>query len=240
MVTGAARGVGRDIAVACAKRGAAIVVGDLLAEKAEETVDSIRSAGGRARFIPLDIGDPASVEAFGQNIRATEGVVDGLVNNAAIATNVGGDLFEDIQIELFDRVMRVNVRGTWLVTRALSTLFRSGSRIVNMASDTALWGPPRLLAYITSKGAIIAMTRGMARELGPRGIGIVTVAPGIMKNEATDYVPAARHNEYETRRAVPGPQLPTDIVEIIVFLLSEHALPLTGQVINTDAGFTFA
>ena len=239
-MTGAARGVGREIALACARQGASVIVGDVLVDRAEETVGLISAAGGTARFLPLDLGDPASVDAFGSNIKETEGVVDGLVNNAAIATNVGGALFEDIEIELFDRVMRVNVRGTWLVTRALSPLFRRGSRIVNMASDTALWGPPRLLAYITSKGAIIAMTRGMARELGPRGVGIVTVAPGIMKNEATEYVPAARHNEYETRRAVPGPQVPEDIVGIVTFMLSDDALPLTGQVINTDAGFTFA
>ena len=135
--------------------------------------------------------------------------------------------------------MRVNVRGTWLMTRALSPLLQEGARIVNMASDTALWGPPRLLAYVTSKGAVISMTRSMAREFGPRGIGVVALAPGIMKNEATDYVPAERHREYETRRAVPGPQFPEDIVDIVAFMLTAHALPLTGQVIATDAGFTF-
>ena len=104
-----------------------------------------------------------------------------LVNNAAIATNVGGAKFEDIDIELWDRVMRVNVRGTWLMTRALSPLLPEGARIVNMASDTALSGPPRLLAYVTSKGAVISMTRSMAREFGPRGIGVVALAPGVMK-----------------------------------------------------------
>jgi NAD(P)-dependent dehydrogenase (short-subunit alcohol dehydrogenase family) len=163
------------------------------------------------------------------------------VNNAAIATAVGGDAFENIPIELWDRVMRVNVRGTWLVTRALVPLFppQGGGRIVNLASDTALWGPPRLLAYVTSKGAVIAMTRSLARELGPRGIGVCAIAPGLMRNEATDYVPAERHLEYETRRAVPGPQVPEDIVEIVVFLLTPGALALTGQVIPVNAGFLF-
>jgi NAD(P)-dependent dehydrogenase (short-subunit alcohol dehydrogenase family) len=79
----------------------------------------------------------------------------------------------------------------------------------------------------------------MARELGPRGIGVVALAPGIMKNEATDYVPAERHREYETRRAVPGPQMPGDIIDIVAFMLSESAIAMTGQVINTDAGFVF-
>ena len=137
-----------------------------------------------------------------------EGEIHGLVNNAAIATNVGGKPFDEIDLDLWDRVMRVNVRGTWLVTRALAPLFAEGGhgRIVNVASDTALWGAPRLLAYVASKGAVISMTRSLARELGPRGIGVTVVAPGIMRCEATEYVPAERHRLYETGRAVPGPQ----------------------------------
>ena len=165
--------------------------------------------------------------------------MDGLVNNAAIATNVGGKLFEDIDIDLWDRVMRVNIRGTWLVTRAMSPLLGPGSQIVNVASDTALWGAPRLLAYVASKGAVMSMTRSLARELGPRKIGVVAVAPGIMRNEATEYVPAERHQQYETGRAVPGPQVPEDITDAITFLLTPGALCLTGQVLPVDAGFIF-
>jgi NAD(P)-dependent dehydrogenase (short-subunit alcohol dehydrogenase family) len=137
--------------------------------------------------------------------------------------------------------MQVNVRGTWLVTRALAPLLvESGSgRIVNLASDTALWGAPRLLAYVASKGAVMAMTRSLARELGPRRVGITAVAPGIMRNEATDYVPPERHALYENGRAVPGPQAPEDITATIVFLLTEGALALTGQVLPVGAGFVF-
>jgi NAD(P)-dependent dehydrogenase (short-subunit alcohol dehydrogenase family) len=137
--------------------------------------------------------------------------------------------------------MQVNVRGTWLVTRALAPLLiGSGSgRIVNLASDTALWGAPRLLAYVASKGAVMAMTRSLARELGPSGVGVTAVAPGIMRNEATEYVPPERHHLYETGRAVPGPQTPEDIAPTIVFLLTEGALALTGQVLPVGAGFVF-
>jgi NAD(P)-dependent dehydrogenase (short-subunit alcohol dehydrogenase family) len=137
--------------------------------------------------------------------------------------------------------MRVNVRGTWLVTRALTPLFTPGGngRIVNVASDTALWGAPRLLAYVASKGAVISMTRSLARELGPRGIGVTVVAPGILRSESTEYVPAERHRLYETGRAVPGPQHPEDIVDTVVFLLTPGALALTGQVLTVDAGFVF-
>jgi NAD(P)-dependent dehydrogenase (short-subunit alcohol dehydrogenase family) len=83
------------------------------------------------------------------------------------------------------------------------------------------------------------MTRSLARELGPRGIGIVAIAPGLMRNEATEYVPPERHQHYERGRAVPGPQFPEDIVEIVVFALTAAALPLTGQVLPVNAGFVY-
>jgi len=241
VVTGAARGVGRAIAQACARHGARLILGDVLTERGEEATRELASAGAQVRFAPLDLADPSSIERFAQGIAQHEGRIHGLVNNAAIATQVGGATFEEIDISLWDRVMTVNVRGTWLMIRAMSPLFaESGDgRIVNLASDTALWGPPRLLAYVSSKGALISMTRSLARELGPRGIGITAVAPGLMRNEATEYVPAARHREYETGRAVPGPQFPEDIVEIVAFLLTPAALPLTGQVLPLDAGCVF-
>jgi NAD(P)-dependent dehydrogenase (short-subunit alcohol dehydrogenase family) len=239
VVTGAARGVGRAIAIACAKARARLVLADILEKEGEKTAQDIVASGGDCRFVVADIADPGSIERLASNVEQNEGPVHGLVNNAAIATNVGGAAFEDIDINLWDRVMRVNVRGSWLVTRAFSPLLAPGAQIVNLASDTALWGPPRLLAYVTSKGAVIAMTRSLARELGPRRIGVIAVAPGIMRNAATEYVPAERHRQYETGRAVAGPQLPEDIVDIVVFLLTPAALPLTGQVLPVGAGFVF-
>jgi len=241
VITGAARGVGRAIAEACARHGARLILCDVLREQGERTAAELTRAGTSVRFAPVDLADPQSIAAFAADIARTEGVIHGLVNNAAIATQVGGAAFEDIELDLWDRVMAVNVRGTWLVTRALSPLFAPGGhgRIVNLASDTALWGPPKLLAYVSSKGAVISMTRSLARELGTRGIGVTAVAPGIMRNEATEYVPAERHQQYERGRAVPGPQFPEDIVEIVAFLLTPAALALTGQVLPVDAGFVF-
>ncbi len=239
LITGGARGVGRSIAQTCAKEGAQLVIADILAEQGEETAAALRADGAQCRFLPVDLANPQSIEALANDIRAHEGRLDGLVNNAAIATNVGGKMFDDIDIDLWDRVMQVNIRGTWLVTRAMSPLLGAGSQIVNLASDTALWGAPRLLAYVASKGAVMSMTRSLARELGPRKIGVVAVAPGIMRNEATEYVPAERHQLYETGRAAPGPQLPEDITDAIAFLLTPGALCLTGQVLPVDAGFVF-
>jgi NAD(P)-dependent dehydrogenase (short-subunit alcohol dehydrogenase family) len=240
VVTGAARGVGRAIARACARHHAQIVLGDVLEDAGRDAAVELGKVT-QARFVPLDLDDPDSIARFADDIAQREGEVHGLVNNAAIATGVGGKSFDEIDLDLWDRVMRVNVRGTWLITRALAPLFAEGGdgRIVNIASDTALWGAPRLLAYVASKGAVISMTRSLARELGPRGIGVTVVAPGILQGESTDYVPAERHRLYEDGRAVPGPQTPEDIVDTVVFLLTSGALALTGQVLPVNAGFVF-
>jgi NAD(P)-dependent dehydrogenase (short-subunit alcohol dehydrogenase family) len=217
------------------------VLGDILEDAGRAAADELKDMGADARFGLIDLADPASIARFADGVRAHEGKINGLVNNAAIATNVGGKSFEEIDLDLWDCVMRVNVRGTWLVTKELVPLFAGdgNGRIVNLASDTALWGAPNLLAYVASKGAVISMNRSLARELGPRGIGVTAVAPGIMRNEATDYVPPERHRMYETGRAVQGPQHPEDIVDTIVFLLTPGALALTGQVLPVNAGFVF-
>jgi NAD(P)-dependent dehydrogenase (short-subunit alcohol dehydrogenase family) len=240
VVTGAARGVGRAIARACARHHARLVLGDVLEDAGRDAAVELGKVT-QARFVPLDLDDPDSIARFADDIARREGEVHGLVNNQAIATGVGGKSFDEIDLDLWDRVMRVNVRGTWLITRALAPLFAEGGdgRIVNIASDTALWGAPRLLAYVASKGAVISMTRSLARELGPRGIGVTVVAPGILQGESTDYVPAERHRLYEDGRAVPGPQTPEDIVDTVVFLLTSGALALTGQVLPVNAGFVF-
>ena len=241
LVTGAARGVGRAIAEACAAAGARLILADILAEAGHATTAALAATGAAVRFVPVDLADPDSITALADNIAAHEGVLHGLVNNAAIATGIGGPMFDEITLETWDRVQQVNVRGTWLMTRAMAPLLvqSGGGRIVNLASDTALWGAPRLLAYVASKGAVMAMTRSLSRELGPRGVGITAVAPGIMRNEATAYVPAERHAFYENGRAVPGPQMPEDITATLVFLLTEGALALTGQTLPVAAGFVF-
>lgn len=239
LITGAARGVGRAVAEACAAAGARLVLADLLHS---EGAAAAAALGARARFVPVDLAQPDSIIALAADIATTEGTLHGLVNNAAIATGIGGPEFDTLAIDTWDRVMTVNARGTWLMTRAVAPLLVAcgSGRIVNIASDTALWGAPRLLAYTSSKGAVLAMTRSLARELGPRGVGITAVAPGIMRTEATEYVPEARHRLYEDGRAVPGPQLPQDITATIVFLLTPGALALTGQTLPVNAGFVFA
>ena len=242
LVTGASRGLGLAIARALAAAGAALVLADVLEAAGEAVATALHQDGADVRFAAVDLADPQSIEQLAAGIGRVEKRLDGLVNNGAIATGIGGKMFDEIDIETWDRVMQVNVRGTWLMTRAVVPLLEKSKRgrIVNVASDTALWGAPRLLSYVASKGAVIAMTRSLARELGPRGIGITCVAPGILRTESTEYVPAERHEMYEAGRAVPGPQRPEDIVDAIAFLLTPGALTLTGQLLPLDNGFVFA
>ncbi|MBY8917584.1 SDR family oxidoreductase [Nitratireductor sp. L1-7-SE] len=236
LVTGAAHGLGAEIARHLAKNGARLVLADIAEEEGRAIADECG-----ARFIFVDLADPASIRAVGRILAEQDGVLHGLVNNGAIATGIGGIPFEEIDIDSWDRVMQVNVRGTWLMTRAVTPLLKaSGSgRIVNVASDTALWGAPRLMSYVASKGALMAMTRSLARELGPDRVGVTAIAPGILTTESTGYVPEARHRLYAEGRAVPGAQGPGEITEIVAFLLGEGALTLTGQTLPVNNGFVF-
>jgi NAD(P)-dependent dehydrogenase (short-subunit alcohol dehydrogenase family) len=160
------------------------------------------------------------------------------VNNGAI-TSSGGRTLEELDLDVWDRVMAVNVRGTWLATRAAAPHLRaSGSgRVVNIASDTALWGAPRLLAYVASKGAVVAMTRSMARELGADAITVNAVAPGLTLVEATEYVPAERHRLYLEGRAIGRAQVPEDVCGAVTYLLSTGAGFVTGQLLAVNGGF---
>ncbi len=227
LITGAAGGLGRAFAHAAVQAGAEVLIADVL-PSGRETAKAIG-----ARFLPLDLSDAPSIEQLAGKVEK----LDGLVNNAAI-TDSGGRTLEELDVAVWDRVMAVNVRGAWLMTKALlPQLRRTRGKIVNVASDTALWGAPKLLAYISSKGALIAMTRGLARELGPDGITVNAIAPGLTEVEATEYVPAARHALYAQGRALKRSQQAKDACGAVVFFLSDDAAFMTGQVLPVNGGF---
>ena len=233
LITGGARGLGRNFAECAIAEGAKVVISDLLEDLGRETADAIG-----ATFVPVDLAIPGSIEACVAAAAKAMGGIDGLVNNGAI-TNSGGKTLDQLEIEIWDRVMTVNVRGTWLMTKAARPhLAKCGrGKVVNIASDTALWGAPKIMAYVASKGAVIAMTRSMSRELGGEGIAVNAIAPGLTLVEATAYVPEDRHQLYIQGRAMNRPQQPEDVSGAVMFFLSDAAGFVTGQLLPVNGGF---
>jgi len=238
LVTGGARGLGYAFARAIGRAGARVVIADILAERVQQSAAELVGEGLDVHGVAVDLAQPASIDACVALSLDLLGGLDGLVNNASI-TSSGGKTCEELHIDTWDQVMQVNVRGTWLMTRAcLPALRRSGhGAVVNLASDTPLWGAPNLLAYVASKGAIIAMTRSLARELGTDNITVNAIAPGLVLVEATAYVPEARHRLYNDRRAIQRPQLPEDVSGAVLFALSDLARFITGQTLPVNGGF---
>jgi NAD(P)-dependent dehydrogenase (short-subunit alcohol dehydrogenase family) len=243
LITGAARGLGEAFARAALQAGSRVVLTDVLDERgAALAIELNDEFDGRAKYLRMDVSDSASVNSAMTESVEWLGGLDGLVNNAAI-TNSGGKPMNAIAEDVWDKVMAVNAKGTWLTTLAAKPhLIRASEerglgRIVNVASDTALWGAPNLMAYVASKGAVMAMTHSMARELGEFGITVNAIAPGLTLGESTEYVPEVRHEHYKNGRAIKREQTADDITAIVMFLLSAESGYITGQVLPVNGGF---
>lgn len=239
IVTGGAQGIGRVYARALASEGAAVGIVDLL--DAAPVAKEIESAGGRAFSITADISTVAGAERIARETEDRFGGIHILVNNAAIFGRLELKPFEEITAEEWDQVMGVNVRGSFLCVKAVAPTMRRQryGRIINIASGTVFKGTPLFLHYVTSKGAIIAMTRALARELGDHGIAVNTLAPGLTMSEAV--LANAKQRELMSApviasRCFKRDQYPEDLVGALLFLASDGSAFMTGQVIVVDGG----
>lgn len=238
LVTGAARGLGFAFARSLCEQGAHVALADVREDLLAQSTQALRDAGHSAASVVIDLSQPEAIAQGAEQAVRLLGGLDGLVNNAAVTDSGGKDL-SALDIGKWDQVMNVNVRGTWLMTRACRAALADSGRgaVVNLASDTALWGAPNLLAYVASKGAVIAMTHSLARELGAENITVNAIAPGLVAVEATQYVPQSRQQHYVDQRALQREQLPEDVCGAVVYALSDLARFVTGQVLAVNGGF---
>lgn len=239
LITGSARGLGLAFARELASHGASVVLSDLQAP--HEAADALLQEGLSARAVTLNVADAASVDAAFAWMDEQVGPVDILVNNAGLFTNLKPQSIHDIDMEEWDAVMAVNVRGVFLCSRAAATRMATGAygKIINIASGTAFKGTPLFAHYVASKGAVIALTRAMAKELGANGIRVNAVAAGLVMTDKVlaneDIVGRLLQGSLESR-ALSRAQQPDDVTGAVAFLAGPQSDFITGQTLVVDGG----
>ena len=243
VVTGAARGLGREFARRLAAEEAAVVVADI--RDCSEVLADIKAAGARALAAHLDVTDMRSCASMAQAAMDAFGRIDVLVNNAALYGGLRTGAFDTLEEQEWNRVMNVNVTGVWNCCKAVVPCMREngGGSIINMASVVALYGMPYTLHYTTSKGAVIALTRGLARELGKDWIRVNAIAPTAVMTEGTKEFFGARLDKAAAGiakgQALQRNLVPGDIAGTLVYLASDASALVTGQTIAVDGGTVF-
>lgn len=239
IITGAAQGIGATYARALAAEGARIVIADVL--EGAPLADELEGMGAEAIALTTDVTDEASAATMATAAMERFGQIDVLVNNAAIYASLKMKGFEDIDLAEWDKVMAVNVRGPFICARAVAPHMkaRGQGRIINISSGTPFKGTPGLLHYVTSKGAILALTRALARELGDYGISVNTLAPGLVLSEGV--VANAEMRERLTApviasRAIKRDQMPGDLIGPLLFLACDDSAFMTGETVVVDGG----
>lgn len=240
LITGAAGGLGRAFALGFAARGYAIAAADIDAAGTQETVRLVRQAGAEAAAFTVDVTDTASTNALAKDAAEfAGGSIAVLINNAAIYATVTRTPFEEINPDEWDKVMNVNLKGPWMVSRAVSPFLGAGSRVINLASATVYSGSEQWAHYVASKGGVIALTRVMAKELGRREITVNTIAPGFTLTEASLGLMENASSYGVDRGALKRASQPQDIVGAALFLASEDSSFITGQTLVVDGGRQF-
>jgi 3-oxoacyl-[acyl-carrier protein] reductase len=240
IITGAARGLGKEYAERLALEGAAVVVGDV--RDCGETVAAIEGAGGSAVGVTLDVADATSCEAAAKAAEDNFGRIDVLVNNAALYGGLKGGRFESLDPDEWDQCMAVNVTGMWNCCKAVVGGMRlaGGGSIINISSLAAVYGLPFALHYAVSKAAVIGMTRSLARELGKDWIRVNAIAPSAVMTEGTEEFFGAKldkakeviANEQTLKRNLET----EDLAGTVIYLAGDASRFVTGQTIMVDGG----
>lgn len=242
IITGSGQGIGRELARQFAAAGAVPIVADLNYEKAEAVVAEIQAAGGSAQAIQVDVADPSSVENMAAEVITAHGRIDVLINNASIFATIEKAPFDEIPVEQWEQVLRVNITGTYLCARAVAKHMRAAGfgRIVNVSSDSVTRGTVNYLHYVTSKSALIGMTNSLARELGEHNITVNCVRPGSVATEVdrTNNPTVAVRERAMSLQCIPHGMTPSDLVGIMMFLSTPASAFITGQTIACDGGYT--
>ena len=241
IITGAGQGIGRAFAKAFAAEGAIPIIAERNRERGEAVAAEITAAGRQARAITTDVADPDSVAAMAKAVDSEFGRIDILINNAAIFSTLEMRPFYQIPLEEWETVLKVNITGAFLCTRAVVGAMRRArwGRIINMASGAVTLGRPNYLHYITSKAALDGMTRSLARELGPYGITVNAILPGATFTEIErKTVTPEQKQRIIALQCIPRPESPDDLVGTALFLASDAAAFLTGQALTVDGGAT--
>jgi NAD(P)-dependent dehydrogenase (short-subunit alcohol dehydrogenase family) len=245
IITGAARGIGAAFAVGFAREGAKIVIGDI--QDAKETVDAVRKAGSEAIFVKTDISKQDQCDALARAAMDRFGSIDILVNNAGIVGGITLKPFTEVTTEEWMHVVGVNTLGPFHCTKAVFPYMKSkGGKIINLSSASIFEGVPGMPHYVASKGAIMAFTRSMARELGDYSINVNTIAPGFTHSTGGDefdkkktFPPVPLDEIQLPLKCLKRPAYPEDLVGTAIFLASDDSNLITGQLIIHDGGMSF-
>jgi 3-oxoacyl-[acyl-carrier protein] reductase len=241
IITGSGQGIGREYAREFAAAGAIPVVTDVNAEGVQRVAKEIDDAGHTALAVPADVSDPDVVESLVKTVLDEHGRIDALINNAAIFSTLKMRRFDKIPYEEWERVLKVNVTGCYLMARAVlpAMLEAQWGRIINIMSGAVPLGVPNYLHYVTSKSALIGMSNALARELGSDGITVNAVQPGGTFTEIErETVTAEGKARVIANQCIHRAGVPMDLVGLLIFLATEASGFITGQTIACDGGLT--